>query len=63
LCLPAALTDDVVVVGALQLRAGEFTGLVDLELEGEPPVSLLLLPSLDGKPKKKLENLKFHSKM
>lgn len=37
---------DDVVVGALQLRAGELIGLVDAELVGESPVSLLLLLSV-----------------
>lgn len=43
----------VAVVGALQLRVGELMGLVDAELVGESPVSLLLLLSVvptDGRP-------------
>lgn len=41
-----------VVVGALQLSAGELMGLVEAVLVGEPPVSLLLLLSVaaDGRP-------------
>lgn len=43
LCLLAAFI--VVVVGALQLSAGELIGLVEAVLVGDPPVSLLLLLS------------------
>lgn len=52
LCLMTALV--VVVVGALQLSAGELMGLVDAVLVGDSPVSLLLLlsvvPPTDGRP-------------
>lgn len=44
----------VVVVGALQLSAGELIGLVDVVLVGDSPVSLLLLlsvvPAKNGRP-------------
>jgi hypothetical protein len=44
----------IVVVGALQLSAGELMGLVEAVLVGDPPVSLLLLLSVaaDGRPVK-----------
>lgn len=46
----------VVVVGALQLSAGELIGLVEAELVGDSPVSLLLLLSVaaDGSPERNM---------